>query len=35
VLVDGAAVEGSADAIRARSEPAVREFFADVAEARA
>jgi phospholipid/cholesterol/gamma-HCH transport system ATP-binding protein len=35
VLVDGKAIEGTADAIRARSEPEVREFFADVAEARA
>jgi len=34
VLVDGRALEGSPAEIRACSEPQVREFFADVAEAR-
>jgi hypothetical protein len=33
--VEGAAVEGAPAAIRASDEPHVREFFADVAEARA
>lgn len=32
VLVSGGAVEGAPGAIRARSEPEVREFFADVSE---
>jgi phospholipid/cholesterol/gamma-HCH transport system ATP-binding protein len=33
VLSEGRALEGSPDAIRARPEPGVREFFADLAEA--